>query len=346
MRNPFTLTTIKNVLIFFCLLQRTDKLEAISDEMAFIPSALSKWPKKCNGNAPSDLYQDVVLDPQVDAVGRMYPWVLASTERKSNNRFHTKSTEVKYSRWLRKTSHPFFKRGLALLELREKNFSPLMSQLLKQAGDEFEDFISHTSIEKAKQLRQILIEVLQYRFHIELALYASRLNYINCGEQTSLAFVEELIRAKNGDWPLNRPLNLFRISLGINEKCTRHRFLVAGSTTLPKSKLILHDKAEISKIFETMDGEIIDNWNNPKAGGLHQTASKARTSFLLYSPRVSEAFDCMEILEFAAKDIHERIQEMKIEPEFKKILTKYAGATLDEVESILHPGMMNTSQEC
>lgn len=301
LKNPLAYVNINTVIIFLFLLQRLCDDTYLPNRTPF-ESELPKLPKKCNGNAPSDVYQDVTLNPKVGIIGRFSPWNLATLERILDDRPRTLSAQKHFEEWHRNTSQSFFQNARNVLSEKEEKHDSFTSVLEDEAWKEFYDLSSHiSSAEKKIVLEQQLIKVLQYRFHTEAAIFASQLDYINCGEHASIAFVDELIRAKNGDWPKDRSLKLYYISLGATESANDHHFLVVGSTTLPETELITHDKVRIASILEAMDGEIVDNWNNPKAGGLRLSASAARKKFLMYSPRISEAWDCMEIAEYSAK---------------------------------------------
>lgn len=344
----YSLSHIKLFLIFLFLLQRTSEDSSLSNQLV---ASTPHLPKKCNANTPSSIFLDVLLNnshfkSKDDAkIGSYIPWQLATKKRIEGNAAYSSSIAKHYLIWLNVTSQSFFHDAENLLREEEERYIVRMSKLedapFKELNDLLPPFISKDEI---SDLEQKLTQVLEYRFRIEIAIFASQLNYINCGEHAAIAFVETLIESEKGYWPANTPLNIHYISLGNTEDCIGHRFLVRGSTTLPSKQQIIHDQKAVARILDEMDGEIIDHWNNPQAGGLRLSTTEAKRTFGMYSSEVSQVWDCMEIIGYHAQNMHSQIKDMHISEEVKDFFLKYAGPTLAEIENLLNSDNHNRIQ--
>jgi len=195
-------------------------------------------------------------------------------------------------------------------------------------------------------LKKILLDIGKYRRMVSSLQTSRDLSHVRCGEQTQEALFKEMLKAKNNQWPKNRPKLVHEISVKNNSG--EHAFIVSGSAKLQEvykinradeklftRPVIIQDSQKIREILKEYDGTVIDQWNNPTAGGVILEADAARKKYNMYGPNTK--YTELSIVEIDVLDVHKEIDAMSIPKDTKSELHAIAGLDLEDLERELFP---------
>lgn len=299
---------------------------------------------KKNANAGSDVDIDTVGESMIpvfgeSSIGTFFPWVCAEVSRLNNDADLCKVAHKKYH-----ASHPAAEQRLLS---RRNDALKIKNTFVAKVREMSPILFSTCPAEQHEHLKEMLIHIEKY-VHMTSSLQTSKdLTHVNCGEHAKEALFKEMLKAKNNQWPKDRPKVVHEIS--VSSGSDNHVFIVSGSATLqevckthkasqnlPLSPVVIHNPQVIKDILKKYDGTVIDQWNNPDSGGVVLSAKAARNKFNMYGG-LNTKYNELRIVETKVLDVHQKIEEMLIPNEIKLMLHKLAGPNLDDLERELFP---------
>lgn len=293
----------------------------------------SKTRQKYNANAPSDMPLDI-LDRDLPplSVGSFVPWVCAVfLKQPSESAAHLCEAALS-------TFAAFISESDVLVKNRELKFHRPFDTLHQQAILALKIILQKVSLtsQQTEAIQTMFSKINHYRLLMERAIFSQHQQTISCDEHAARTYVDELVRAKNGDWPKKMLKKLHLITLHSHDEQKSHVFMVAGSNTLLSGNY-LHNVTAVKNILGNLKGTIIDYWNHPEAGGVRMRADKAREQYNMYGARASVAWDSIKIEELLIHEIHDDIEKMKVPEVIKACLLHYAGPRVEEIQQGLPP---------